>query len=60
MEFPVTNLYKLDSRVFKVTSYLNKRFVLIVNAHVAIGSVVFRLRRPMCHARLVSPLGHDS
>ena len=32
MEFPVTNLYKLDSRVFKVTSYLNKRFVLIVNA----------------------------
>ena len=31
MEFPVTNLYELDSRVFQVNSYLKKRFVLIVN-----------------------------
>ena len=35
MEFPMTNLYELDSRVFQVNSYLKNRFVLIVNAPFA-------------------------
>ena len=35
MEFPVTNLYELDSRVFQVLSHLNKRPVWMMNTRFA-------------------------
>ena len=33
MEFPVTNLYELDSRVFQVLPHLNKRPAWMIKTH---------------------------